>query len=339
MTNSYFSNLVNSCDGEIYIIAEACDNHMGSLEIAKSLARAAKYAGADAVKFQHHLPEEEMLNIGKMSDNFDEHLFDFLKKNSLSLGNHILLKEFCDSINITYLCTPFSYKAAKEIFELVPFFKVGSGEFQDFWFTDKLLELGKPILFSSGMCEWEELCETFHRYKQYNCALMNCTSEYPPVYENLNLRNITNMIDEFSGTVIGHSDHTTSIFSSVIAASLGAQLIEKHITLSEFVNGPDSSVSLSPIQFKDLVDQLRAVRKTLGASKKVTEREKTVRAWAYRSLVAVRDIRNGEIIEASMICTKRPSGGIESKRYREFIGRELKCDVPKNSQLKEEFFK
>ena len=123
------------------IIAEACDNHMGCMETAIEMCNQAKLAGADIIKFQHHLADEEMLEDSPMSDNFDEPLYDFLKKNALSLDDHKTLKKHCESIDITYLCTPFSYKAACELNEIgVDFFKIGSGEFLDLPYVKKICE-------------------------------------------------------------------------------------------------------------------------------------------------------------------------------------------------------
>ncbi|MDC0334452.1 N-acetylneuraminate synthase family protein [Amylibacter sp.] len=331
---SFFKNLVNESDGGIYIIAEACDNHMGSLEMAKALARAAKFAGSDAVKFQHHIAYEEMLREAEMSSNFDEHLYDFLEKNALTIEEHYILKEFCDEIDITYLCTPFSFKAAEEICELVPFFKIGSGEFQDLWFLNKLAEMHKPVILSSGMCDWNEIVENVIELKDLDFALLNCLSEYPPKYEDMNLKTITKLKNKFPNLVIGHSDHTQSNFTSLIAASLGAEIIEKHITLSEFVFGPDKDVSLDIRNFKFLIDELRLVKTTLGAEKKLQDKEKPIRKWAYRSVVAANDLEKGTIILDEHICTKRPGTGIPSSEYKKIIGRRIKHKIHKNTTIK-----
>ena len=139
-----------------------------------------------------------MLEDSPMSDNFEEPLYDFLKRNALSLDDHKKLKAHCESIDITYLCTPFSYKAAVELMELdVPGFKIGSGEMTDIPSLLKIAELGKPMILSTGMSTLEEIDETYNALKD-NCeslALMNCVSEYPPVYEDINL-NVINVMQE-----------------------------------------------------------------------------------------------------------------------------------------------
>lgn len=338
---SSFKNLIKSTSGNIFIIAEACDNHMGSLEMAKALARAAKDAGADAVKFQHHIAEEEMLRSAVMSDNFDQHLFDFLKENSLSLSQHQHLKVFCDQIDIKYLCTPFSFKAATEIAELVPFFKIGSGEFQDHWYIDKLNGLNKPVLFSTGMCSESELHENIKYLEAtgIDFALLNCISEYPPKLDDMNLGFVRKLVDLYPSIVIGHSDHTSSTQSSIIAASFGAQIIEKHLTLSHYIAGPDKDVSLDPSQFTKLCSELRTTNIMCDINKILHENEKPIRNWAYRGIVTNRDMLRGEIIDETSIQTKRPGIGIPSKDYRKILGKELAEDIPKNEPIRWEHLK
>ena len=330
-----FRDLVKSADGQVYVIAEACDNHMGSMEMARALCRAAKYAEADAVKFQHHLAYEEMLKQGTMSDNFEEHLFDFLERNALSLEQHFELRNYCNEIGITYLCTPFSLRAAQEIAELVPFFKIGSGEFQDRWFIDGLKILNKPVIFSSGMSNHSEVQENVEYLLKADLdfALLNCLSEYPPKFQDMNLKFITQLVDEFPDIVIGHSDHTQTTFTSVLAVSLGAQIIEKHITLSEMIHGPDKDVSLGPDQFRQLVKELRAVNQTLGSKKIINDDEIPVREWAYRSVVATTDILPGTILDLDHICTKRPGAGIPSKDYKSVIGKKVVKHIFKNTMI------
>lgn len=328
---SYFNELVNKTKGNVFMIAEACDNHMGSYEMAKALARGAKKAGCDAVKFQHHLPSEEMLRDAKMSDNFDEHLFDFLIQNALSIDDHKNLKNFCDEIGILYLCTPFSLPAAKEILDLVPFFKIGSGEFQDLWLIDNLKKFNKPLLLSTGMCSWDEIIESKNSLKDVDYALMNCLSEYPVNIQDLNLGVIKKMIEEFPGIIIGHSDHSQTNFTSVIAVSYGAKIIEKHITLSTLISGPDKDVSISIEQMQDLVFECKSVNKVTNNKKILNNLEKDIRDWAYRSVISNQNIEKDQVITEKMICTKRPGGGIPSKDYKKVIGLRAIKNIKKNN--------
>jgi N,N'-diacetyllegionaminate synthase len=331
----YFNTLTENCNGNIYVIAEACDNHMGSLDMARALVDAAIYAGADAVKFQHHLAEEEMLPGAPMSKNFAEPLFDFLKRNSLTLKQHYELYRYCSDKKITYLCTPFSLKAAIEIAPLVPFIKIGSGEFQDHWYIDGLRSLNLPVLFSSGMCSWTEICQNLEYIRRtgLDFGLMNCLSEYPPVYKDMNLRVIEKLIGNFPDIVIGHSDHSPNIDTSIVAAAIGANIIEKHLTLSEHVPGPDKSVSLLPDRFRELVESLRQIKSVMGIEKTVHQSELSIRLWAYRSVVAVTDIKPGDTILEEHLCTKRPGTGIPSSQYKTLIGKIAKTEIKANTLI------
>src|SRR5215470_8905542 len=169
----------------VFIVAEACDNHMGNMGAAREMALRAKLAGADAVKYQHHLPEEEMLRDTPMSKNMSEPLFDFLKKHALSLSQHGELKHYCDEIGIQYMCTPFSYKAAEELVEarLLDVIKIGSGEMTDIPSLERMTSFGLPMIISTGMCEIGEIAETYEAVTKRGAqlGLMNCVSEYPPV--------------------------------------------------------------------------------------------------------------------------------------------------------------
>ena len=131
----------------VYVIAEGCDNHMGNMEVAKEMCRQAKLAGADCIKFQHHLPDEEMLKEVPMSSNFDMPLYDFLKLHALTLDQHVELLSYCKEIGIQYLCTPFSLKAAYELNEIgVDAFKIGSGEMTDIPSLTEIAKLGLSLI-------------------------------------------------------------------------------------------------------------------------------------------------------------------------------------------------
>ena len=334
---NYF-NLDNKkfSENNILIIAEACDNHFGSIDKAKRMIELAKKAGADVIKFQHHLPDEEMLPDVPKSDNFNESLYDFLKKNALKLDDHKILKDYCQNVGITYLCTPFSYKAAKELMELnVCGFKIGSGELSDHPTIKKISEFKKPMLLSTGMSTEDEIMETYSILlnKNIEFGFMNCLSEYPPAYEDLNLKYILKMKKNFDKAVIGHSDHTNDIFSSIAAVTLGAFIIEKHITLDKNFKGPDSDVS---IDFKDLtklVSQIRLIEKSLGEERKINNKEKIIRSWAHRSIVTIKKIKKGEIFSEENIWTKRPGTGIPAKKYESVLGKFSNKNIENNTLL------
>ena len=321
-----------------YIIAEAGDNHMGSLTTAKEMARLAKLAGADAVKYQHHLPDEEMLPDVPMSDNMREPLYDFLKRNALNINDHISLQKYCAEIGIQYLCTPFSYAAAIELHDasILDAIKIGSGEMTDVPSLLKMAKFGVPMIVSTGMCSIEEVRETYSALIDcgVDLALMNCVSEYPPVYEDINLGVINILNSEFPRSVIGQSDHTPTNYTCFGAVTMGAKIIEKHVIIDKLTPGPDQSVSLDFNDFHDLVKGIRILEAASGSIKKVHSNEKVIREWAFRSLVSTRAIKAGEVITQDHIWSKRPGTGIPSKDMSRMIGKVAVEDIPENSLLK-----
>jgi sialic acid synthase SpsE len=314
-----------------FVIAEACDNHFGNLETAKEMVRQAKACGADAVKFQHHLPNEEMLKEDiPMSANFGIPLYEFLSRHALTLGHHRELMEYCGELGITYLCTPFSRRAAEELNDLgVRAFKIGSGELTDIPTLKVIAAFAKPMILSTGMSTLEEIDETVHAVRQINdqFALMNCTSEYPARHRDVNLGVIRHLADRYD-VVVGHSDHTPDINTCLAAVALGAKLIEKHFILDRRLPGPDQSVSIEPYELYQLVQGIRRIEEALGGEKTIHDLELPIRAWARRSVVSLVDIVEGASIRPEMVWTKRPGTGIPAKHLEDVIGRRARRFIP-----------
>jgi len=321
-----------------YIIAEAADAHMGSMDYAKALVRMAASCGADAIKFQHHLPDEEMLpDSGPLADNLpEEGLYQWLKTHAFTLDQHREIKKFCVQEGITYLCTPFSWKAAQEINDLVPAFKIGSGEAQDFPTLERIAKLGKPMIVSTGMCYWNETIQlaSFLHDKVRDYILMHCVSEYPPKDTHLNIGVVSEMA-QFKGFATGYSSHWPSAEDALIAMAMGACVIEKHITISEHLYGPDADVSIGEDELRRLCDWAWSVPAMAKKNKFIHSNEKPVRAWAYRSLVIVRPLKAGDTITQDDIWSKRPGTGIPAKLMPSYIGRKVAVDVPANTMLTE----
>lgn len=320
-------------DHPVFIIVEACDNHLGNLKTAKEMALMAKLIGADAVKFQHHIPDEEMLKDNfPSSSNFNMPLYEFLKKYALKIEDHYELFKYCEEIGIIYLCTPFSLKAALELNEMgVYAFKIGSGEMTDIPTLKEIAKLGKPMIISTGMSTFEEIDETVNALLKINekIILMNCTSEYPAKHSDVNMGVIKKLKERYN-LIIGHSDHTPDIYTSLAAVCFGAKLIEKHFILDKRQPGPDQSVSIDPFEFYQLVQGIRKIESAMGEEKQVWELEKSIRKWAFRSVVSIKDIPKGTMIEKDMVWTKRPGTGIPAKYLEKVIGKKAKVDIPKD---------
>ena len=325
-----------------YIIAEACDNHFGEISKAKKMVMLAKNAGADCIKFQHHLPDEEMLPKVPKSSNFGLSLYQFLKKYSLKLEDHIKLKKFCRKVGIQYLCTPFSYKAAFELnkFVKVDCFKIGSGELTDIPSLIKISRLGKPMVLSTGMSTKFEINRTYKLLKnKTRLALMHCVSEYPTNYKDLNLKFIKYLKKKYKKILIGYSDHTDDIYSSIAAVSCGARIIEKHVILNKNMKGPDQKVSIDFEQLKKLVKGIRLMENSFGNTKKIHNNEKQIREWATRSIVTIKDINKGQKLTLKNLWTKRPGTGIPSYKLKFVLGKIAKKNLKKNQILKKKDFK
>jgi len=316
-----------------FIIAEACDNHLGNIETAREMVRQAKACGADAIKFQHHLPDEEMLREGvPMSANFNMPLYEFLQRYALKLDDHKRLMDYCKTLGILYLCTPFSRKAAEELNALgVSSFKIGSGELTDLPTLKVIAAFGKPMILSTGMATWEEIAETVETLRPINnrLVLMNCTSEYPAHHADVNLGVIPIMQERF-GLPVGHSDHTPDIATCIAAAALGAKLLEKHIILDRRQPGPDQSVSIEPYELYQLVQAVRRVEEALGGEKAVHALETPIRTWAHRSVVSLHPIPKGTRIAEGMVWTKRPGTGIPARDLDRILGKTARKDIPKD---------
>lgn len=324
-------------ENPVYIIAEGCDNHMGDLDVAKQMCKMAKLAGADCIKFQHHLPDEEMLKDTPMSSNMEIPLYDFLKLHALTLNQHIELMEYCKKIGIMYMCTPFSLKAAYELNEIgVSAFKIGSGEMTDIPTIKAIAKLGKPMIVSTGMSTMDEIKRTYDVLAESGIefAFTNCISEYPPKYEDVNLNVIGMMQKEFPAAVIGHSDHTPDLYTCYAATALGAKIIEKHVILSKQTPGPDQTVSIDFDDLYHLVDGIRKIELASGSQKNVHANEQSIREWAFRSIVSLRKINKGEVITEDMIWSKRPGTGIPSYKMHELIGKKTINDIEENTLIK-----
>ena len=319
------------------VIAEIADAHYGSLERAKRMAFLAKEAGCDYAKFQHHLPEFEMLRDIPMSANMREPLYDFLKKNALTIEEHVALRDHCNSIGIEYLCTPFSREAALELETYVSpnLYKIGSGELTDLPTLGIVAGFKKPMIVSTGMSDVSEIDETYNFLvdKVPQLVLMNCTSAYPPKASDIFLSFIPIMKDRYPKAIIGHSDHMPSIHTSLGAVALGSMLVEKHVTIDSTLEGPDDSVSITFDEMAKLVKGVKEIFDGLNSDKRLLESEIPIQQWARRSLVYLRDLPAGSILSKDDIWGKRPGTGVPAKFYEQVVGKTLKIAVKKDTLL------
>ena len=313
----------------VYIIAEAGVNHNGSFELACKLIEAAKQAGADCIKFQTFNSEKLVSQSTRKADYQKTATgggtqLDMLKKLELSYDEFIGLKKYCDEIGITFLSTPFDFDSIDFLNTIdMPFWKIPSGEISNYPYLVKLAKTGKPIVMSTGMCDLEEIREAIKVLNDNGVSdikLLHCNTEYPTPFEDVNLKAMLTIKDEF-GCVVGYSDHTMGIEVPIAAVALGATVIEKHFTLDRNMEGPDHKASLEPFEFAEMVKSIRNIEKSLGRGEKTpSPSERKNMAVARKSIVANRKIRKGDILTEDNITVKRPGTGINPMKWNNVLG-------------------
>ncbi|MEK6222190.1 MAG: N-acetylneuraminate synthase family protein, partial [Chloroflexota bacterium] len=322
-------------DGQpAYIIAEIGVNHNGILDMAFQLVDAAVDAGVDAVKFQKRnleklYPKKYVVNVNAGEKNL-AYLLPILQRVELSEEDHQRLFEYCQEKGVTYMCTPFDTDSADFLEKMdVPAFKVASADMINLPLLDHLTKMGKPMILSTGMSRMEEVefTVTFLKERKADFALLHCNSAYPAAFEDINLR-FMNKLRQFD-VPVGYSGHERGISVSIVASTLGANIIERHITLDRTMDGPDHAASLEPHGFNKMVRDIRQMANALGTGEEkfMSRGEILNREVLEKSLVANHDIKKGETITAEMITVKGPGQGLSPQRYEELVGREAIRDI------------
>lgn len=323
-----------------YIIAEACINHGGCVDIAKEMVYHAKAAQVDAIKFQYHVLDDEMLRDTPQSANFEFSLYKTLEETNLSLDEHLELQSLCNSLGLDYMCTPFS-KASADILDeqlKLQLFKVGSGECTNHPLQSHIASKNKPMVVSTGMTELSEVDDVVALLKQqakFGFAITHCVSAYPCPYDRVNLDLIPFYRDRYN-IPVGLSDHSVGIYTSIGAVALGACIIEKHFSLDRTEPGPDHLSSIEPYELGELVRGCRAVWLARGCNREIFPEEKEIVAWARESVVSVCPISSGTVISKDMVTVKRPSptdGVVPAKFLSSVIGSKAEVNIPANIQI------
>ncbi len=327
----------------ILIIAEAGVNHNGSLAMAKQLAGVAKAAGADIVKFQTAKPElvisrfAEKAEYQKAETGEAESQLEMCKRIHLTFDEHAQLKEYCDSIGIAYLSTPFDLDSIDFLQQLgTPMWKVPSGEITNLPYLEKIAATKKPVILSTGMSmisEIEDALTILEDGGAGTITLLHCNTEYPTPIEDANLLAMQDLREQF-GLPVGYSDHTAGIEADIAAAALGAVVIEKHFTLDKALPGPDHKASLSPEELTAMVAAVRKTELALGDGRKhVTESEAKNKPIARKSILAKRDIKKGETFTPENLTVKRPGDGISPMRWYDVLGKTAKRDFAEDEKI------
>lgn len=330
---------------KVFIIAEAGVNHNGDFELAKQLIDKAVEAKVDAVKFQTFCsellvtPDAGKAAYQKETTDKDENQISMLKKLEMSFENQVILKDYCEEKNITFLSTAFDLKSADFLNSLsLPVFKIPSGEITNYPYLKKIASFKKDVIISTGMANMQEIKESIELFNKEGIdssriTILHCSTEYPTPFKNVNLNAMATIKNEF-GVNVGYSDHTTGISVPIAAVALGAKVIEKHFTLDKEMEGPDHRASLDPTELKNMVRGIREIENSMGDGTKVPSLAELENAKVVRkSLIAAKDIQIGDIFSEENLTTKRPGSGISPMKWKEYLGKSSTKKYSKNDLI------
>lgn len=327
----------------VYVIAEMSANHNQDFAQAAEIVRAAKAAGADALKLQTYTPDTMTLNlrtpefqIGAGTIWAGRNLHELYGEACTPWDWTPRLKALAESLGMHCFSTPFDFTAVDFLEGLdVPAHKIASFEIVDLPLIRRVARTGKPTIMSTGMASMAEIDDAVRAFRQAGgreLALLKCTSAYPSAPDEMNLRTIPHLGETF-GTVAGLSDHTMGVAVPVAAVALGACIVEKHFTLSRAQPGPDSSFSLEPAEFKAMVDAIRVAEQALGrVSYEMTAKEQSSRVFR-RSLFVTADVKAGEVFGEHNVRSIRPGSGLPPKHWDQVVGRRASRDIARGTPL------
>lgn len=325
-----------------FVIAEAGINHNGDIDMAMELVKMAKEVGADCIKFQTFSTEACESRNSTIPGYFDGRItetdkLDWSKSLELSREEFKKLKTCCDELAIIFLSTACDIPSLELLVEIgVDALKIGSSDTNNTCLLQAVGETGLPVILSTGMSSLEDVDHAFSALQSNGTtqiALLQCTSQYPVPFDQINLRAMNTLRDSFN-VPVGFSDHSSGIHVSVASIALGANIIEKHFTLSSDLPGVDHAASIEPHEFREMVWQIREVEKALGnGTKKIMEAERENVTSMRKSLVAAENISDGTILAQEHITVKRPGTGLPPTRIHEVIGRKTKSDINKDEMI------
>lgn len=341
-----FYNEINRTSNHTFIICEIGVNHNGDVELAKKMIEKASECGVDAVKFQTFNSEDLVTDNAKTAQYQEKNTnessqLELLKKLELTFDEFEELKNYALEHDVMFISSPFDVKSVDLLEKLdVPFYKLGSGELNNFELIDYIQKTNKPLILSTGMSSLDEITETYNHIKNKdNLILLHCITGYPTSFSEANLNFIKTMQKEFD-VPIGFSDHSPGIELPIAAVALGACIIEKHFTLDKTLEGPDHKASLNPKEFKNMVEAIRNVEIAMGDGvRKISENEDEIKKIARKSIILNENISKGTAIERKMLSIKRPGTGIAPNDIEKIIGKKVNRNLSANSVLKWDYLK
>jgi pseudaminic acid synthase len=329
-----------------FIIAELSANHGHDIEIAKETIRAAKRAGADAIKLQTYTADtitldartEDFLISGTIWEG--QYLYDLYKEASLPWAWHKALFNVAEEEGLVCFSSPFDKTAVDFLEELnCPIYKIASFEITDIPLIEYVASKGKPVIISTGIADEEDIrlaLETCRNAGNNQLVLLKCTSAYPAKIEDANLVMIRDMAEKF-GVVTGLSDHTLGTLVPTLSIAMGAKVIEKHFILDKSIGGADASFSLDEKEFAEMVQHVRQAESALGTiNYSLTEGKKKSRVFS-RSLYVAESIKAGEVITEQNVRSVRPGFGLHTKHFINILGKTVNADLKKGTRFSLDF--
>ena len=322
---------------KVFIIAEIGPNHNGSYKRAVRMIKLLKNSGVDAVKFQLANPDEVYSKDAFKADyqlkNTDKgSIIDMSKKNQLLRNEHLKISKLCKKMNIEYMCSAFDINSLKYLVKKIKIkkIKIPSGEIKSVDQLKYLSKLRKKIILSTGMSNINEIkssIKILNKNFKKDITLLHCVSSYPAKKKDLNLNLINSLKKQFRLTV-GYSDHSIGEEACLAAVAMGAKVIEKHITISKNMIGPDHKSSSNIKEFINLVKKIRKVETMMGIDeKKILKNELNVQSVARKSIVSKTFLKKGKFLKRSDITFKRPGTGIDPMNYKKIIGKKLRKNI------------
>ncbi|BBF44964.1 N-acetylneuraminate synthase [Lachnospiraceae bacterium KM106-2] len=322
------------------VIAEIGINHEGSLETAFEMVDAAARAGAEIIKHQTHVVEDEMSDAAKkvIPGNADVSIYEIMERCALNEEEETKLKEYVESKGLIFISTPFSRAAADRLERMnVSAYKIGSGECNNYPLIEHIAKFGKPMIVSTGMNDIKSVKKTVAIMEKYHVeyALLHCTNLYPTKPEYIRLGAMTELQEAFPNAVIGLSDHSLNNNACLAATAVGACILERHFTDSKYRPGPDIACSMDPAELSALIQGSNEIFKMRGGSKKALAEEQVTIDFAFATVVAIKDIKKGETFSMDNLWVKRPgTGEIRAEFLNDCLGKAATRDIPSGEHLK-----
>ena len=327
------------------VIFELGINHNGSLKLAKKIVNEAIRAGAEIIKHQTHIADDEMSLEAKkiIPINANKNIYDLIQECSLNESEELQLKKYIEKKGAIFLSTPFSRKAVDRLIKFkVKAFKIGSGECNNYPLVDYIASFGKPIIISTGMNDISSINKAIKILKKRKVqhAILHTTNLYPTLHNEVRLNALTELKKIFPNTVIGLSDHTGDNYTSYAAIALGASIIEKHFIDRSSRKGPDISASVDTKKMSELLKGVSLIHKAMPGGIKPILKERKTANFAFASVVSNLDIKKGEILNKKNIWVRRPgTGDYSAEEYYCLLGKKIKKNIKKNTQIKKIHFR